>query len=658
MAGGAFSFTPCFSWHGNRAFEGLVMARPVPADLAGLADYEIVSELGTAGMVRTYLVQNRIMGRYEVLKVLGRQITQQPEVLQRFMTEIGAVARLQHPNIVTAYSAFRWGDSVIFPMEYLEGHDLARLVQARGHLPISQACYFVHQAARALQYAHEQGLVHRDFRPGHLMVCRSSDRPVVKVLDFGIAKAVVESLALEGWRGNSRFEVRRNSAQAVEDADAVTGTAAFIAPEQIANPQRADIRADIYSLGCSLYYLLTARPPFQGVDLSEVLQAHHSMDARLLNLVRPQVPVELAALVARMMAKDPERRVLTPVAVAAALTPFFNRSGARVRPADSQVSSNDLPTNRTAPAPPSQSGSGELVVPKASPSESPNPASEPLGRAPTNCRRARISTRLPQAALAGVALAGTLLAVVLALVPRDRPPAVMNITPVSESGEVIKNRPRPLAVTIKPPPITSAPPDLPVNPFASEFLPAPERAIVTIIPPTPPPSTSPLALDHTESFPAWEWRDQHYILTAEKDVFAAAQECGRYWRQYKRADSELQSLNQAEGKSSEIVVLVKRLVGIKQAYLQTLQVLRENVDRVGKLYEEYSDDPGVRKEVEAKNKAAAHRLYLKGPSAKFRGIVRNLEIHEKWDSQPEEPIAPRSKGKRGRAAARKLPPNF
>ena len=101
------------------------------------------------------------------------------------------------------------------------------------------------------------------------------------------------------------------------------GTPDFIAPEQIVDARKADIRADIYSLGCTLYYLLTGGPPFQGTSLYDILQAHHSMDALPLNLARPEVPVELAALVAKMMAKEPERRFQTPAEVAQALTPFF-----------------------------------------------------------------------------------------------------------------------------------------------------------------------------------------------------------------------------------------------------------------------------------------------------------------------------------------------
>ena len=139
-----------------------------------------------------YLAHNTLMGRDEVLKVMGRQIIERPGVLDRFLREIRAVARLRHPNIVTAYSAIRLGESIVFAMEYVEGLDLSRLVKAKGPLPVAHACNFVHQAALGLQHAHEEGLVHRDIKPGNLMLSRKGDKATVKVLDFGLAKATRE----------------------------------------------------------------------------------------------------------------------------------------------------------------------------------------------------------------------------------------------------------------------------------------------------------------------------------------------------------------------------------------------------------------------------------------------------------------------------------
>src|SRR5947209_8025520 len=198
-------------------------------------------------------------------------------------------------------------------MEYVEGLDLSRMVKAKGSLPVGHACNFVQQAALGLQHAHEEGLVHRDIKPANLMLSRKGDRATVKVLDFGLAKAAREEQVDGGLT---------HEGQAL-------GTPDYIAPEQILDAPSADIRADIYSLGGTLYYLLTGRPPFQAKSLYDIYQAHISRDADRLNLVRPGVPSELAALVAKMMAKDPARRLQTPGEVAQALAPFFKNAANR-----------------------------------------------------------------------------------------------------------------------------------------------------------------------------------------------------------------------------------------------------------------------------------------------------------------------------------------
>ena len=292
-------------------------ADTLPPELVDHPDYEIIRELGRGGMGVVYLAHNRLMGRLEVLKVVGRHLIERPGVLDRFLREIRSAAKLQHPNIVTAYSAIRLGESLVLAMEYVEGLDLAKMVKAKGPLPVAHACYFIHQAALGLQHAHERGMVHRDIKPANLMLAREGKKAIVKVLDFGLAKVTSEGQTDSGLTREGQM----------------LGTPDYIAPEQIRDAQSADIRADIYSLGCTLYYLLTGGPPFRGEHLWDVYQAHFSMDAGPLNLVRPEVPVELAAVVAKMMAKEPGRRFQTPGEVAQALTPFFKTGsvGARVR---------------------------------------------------------------------------------------------------------------------------------------------------------------------------------------------------------------------------------------------------------------------------------------------------------------------------------------
>jgi len=212
-------------------------------------------------------------------------------------------------------------------MEYVEGHDLATYVRGQGALPVAHACNFIYQAARGLQFAHEKGMVHRDIKPSNLILARHGKHPVVKVLDFGLAKAIREgpvdkSLTHEGQ---------------------MLGTPDYIAPEQSLDAATADIRADIYSLGCTLSYLLTGGPPYQGTSLYEVLQAHHSIEAKPLNLVRPDVPRDLAAVVGKMMAKDPASRYQAPGEVAQELKPFFKQGGAAPTRLKADVSGADEP---------------------------------------------------------------------------------------------------------------------------------------------------------------------------------------------------------------------------------------------------------------------------------------------------------------------------
>jgi serine/threonine protein kinase len=247
------------------------------------------------------------MGRKEVLKVVGGRGGRRPAILERFLREIRSAARLHHPNIVTAYSALQLGESYVLAMEYVEGLDLARIVKTKGPLPVAKACNYVHQAAMGLQHAHEHGMVHRDIKPANLILAPSGNKAIIKVLDFGLAKVTSEGQRDSGLTREGQM----------------LGTPDYIAPEQIRDAQSADIRADIYSLGCTLYYLLSGGPPFKGDHLWDVYQAHFSMDASPLNLVRPEVPVELAAVVSKMMAKEPGRRFQQPRDVAQALTPFF-----------------------------------------------------------------------------------------------------------------------------------------------------------------------------------------------------------------------------------------------------------------------------------------------------------------------------------------------
>lgn len=338
-------------------------APPPPADslppgLAEHPDYTILRELGRGGMGVVYLAHNTIMGRDEVLKVMGSHIMERPGIFDRFQREIRAVARLRHPNIVAAYSAFRLGGGLVFAMEYVEGMDLARLVKVKGPLPVVHAAYFAQQAARGLQHAHERGMVHRDIKPHNLMLTHDGDLRVVKILDFGLAKATREG----------------HVDAALTQSGQALGTPDYIAPEQILNAPDVDVRADIYSLGCTLYFFLTGRAPFRGNSLYDLYQAHMSREADPLNRTRPDVPSGLAALASKMIAKDPADRFQTPAEAADALTPFLKKSATAPRPAKGPPRPAAIDpavelTRDDRPAPPRP----PKVTPPAAPGESPPP---------------------------------------------------------------------------------------------------------------------------------------------------------------------------------------------------------------------------------------------------------------------------------------------
>jgi serine/threonine protein kinase/formylglycine-generating enzyme required for sulfatase activity len=279
----------------------------VPPELARLDDYEVVRELGRGGMGVVYLARNKLMDRLEVLKVMNRASVGRPEAVERFLQEIRSAARLIHPNVATAHSARQLGDFLVLAIQYVEGEDLERVVRTRGPLSIPRACYCAHQAAQGLQCAHDLGLVHRDIKPGNLLLSTQRKPPVVKIVDFGLAKAKAEVPA----------------GPALTLTNQVMGTPGYIAPEQLHDARTADIRSDIYGLGCTLYFLLSGESPFQGNNPYALMLAQENGEVKPLREVRPDVPDALAAVVARMMARDPAGRFQQPDDVARALVPFI-----------------------------------------------------------------------------------------------------------------------------------------------------------------------------------------------------------------------------------------------------------------------------------------------------------------------------------------------
>jgi hypothetical protein len=280
----------------------------VPPELANHPKFRVLRELGRGGMGVVYEAEQTLMERKVAIKVINAAVLDHPEALARFHAEVKAAAKLNHDNIVRAHDAEQAGSLHLLVMEFVEGLTLAQLVERKGPLPVASACRCAHQAALGLQHAFEQGMVHRDIKPQNLML---TPQGRVKVLDFGLA----------------RMRSERGKGRGLTQADAFMGTPDYVAPEQATDARAADTRADVYSLGCTLYFLLTGRPPFVEDTAVKLVLAHIEKEPRPLSEVRPDMPPALSAVVARMLAKDPAQRYQTPVEVARALAPFVKAGG-------------------------------------------------------------------------------------------------------------------------------------------------------------------------------------------------------------------------------------------------------------------------------------------------------------------------------------------
>jgi serine/threonine protein kinase/tetratricopeptide (TPR) repeat protein len=280
------------------------VAPPLPADHPR---YRLMRLLGSGGMGSVYLAEHRVLGRRVALKVINPELLSDPNALERFRSEARAAACLSHPNVVTVYDAETAGDGHFLVMEYVAGTDLARLVAKCGPLPVEAACDYVAQAALGLEHAHRHGMVHRDITPRNLML---TDDGAVKVLDFGLAYFVSEA--------------KTGDRPAMQNV--LLGSIDYMAPEQAADPHSADIRADVYSLGCTLYFLLAGQPPFPQGDLAEKIRSHAQRSPSALVEARGDLPPELPQVLERMLAKSPAERYQSPGEVVAALAPWSGRS--------------------------------------------------------------------------------------------------------------------------------------------------------------------------------------------------------------------------------------------------------------------------------------------------------------------------------------------
>lgn len=269
-----------------------------------IGKYRVLERLGSGGMGTVYLCEHMHMHRKVAVKVLPTSQADNPSALGRFYREARAAGVLDHPNLVKAHDIDQDNGLHFLVMDYVDGSSLQELVQRFGPLHVTRACHYIHQAAEGLQAAHDAGLIHRDVKPANIMLERTG---MIRLLDLGLA----------------RFYHDNEDLLTVKyDEKNVLGTADYVAPEQALNSHEVDIRADIYSLGATFYFLLTGQPPFAGGKIAQKLIWHQVRQPRPIREVRPEVPEEVAAIVARMLAKDPARRFQSPQEVSDALSPW------------------------------------------------------------------------------------------------------------------------------------------------------------------------------------------------------------------------------------------------------------------------------------------------------------------------------------------------
>jgi eukaryotic-like serine/threonine-protein kinase len=290
--------------------------------------YRVIDRLGQGGLSQVYKAKHSEYDLTVALKVIKPEVMANEEGRQQFLQEIEAMARVDHPNIVQFCDADQVNDTCFFAMEYVEGTDLGKQIRLTGPMAVRDACDCVRQAALGLQHAHERNLVHRDIKPVNLFITqvpvnasrfsstRHQTRPLIKILDWGLASLRCP----KGLPQEPTFE---------EITRGLIGTADYLAPEQARNASKVDIRGDIYSLGCTFYYLLTGQPPFPDGTLMQKILQHQQGQPRPLTDFRADLPDGVAPILNRMLAKNPDDRFATPAAVALALLPFARAPGAK-----------------------------------------------------------------------------------------------------------------------------------------------------------------------------------------------------------------------------------------------------------------------------------------------------------------------------------------
>lgn len=312
--------------------------------------YLLLDLLGQGGMGRVYLAKDTRLGRQVAIKVLSKERMNNPRALTRFHREAKVGAQLQHENLVRIYDQGESSGIHYLVMEYIDGRNVAQLIGERGSIPWPEAARLARQIALGLEHAQQKGLIHRDVNPANILVTREG---TAKLADLGLAIDLAEEA-----------NVTRDGA--------TVGTFDYISPEQAKHSREVDSRADIYSLGCTLYHMIAGRVPFPTASLPEKLYAHQLHEPEPLSAPDGEVPEGLAEVVRRMMRKKPEERYPTPLAAAQALEPFVPEAGL----SGSAASASGL-RNSPAPAGAVTSGSASVVPGAAAPAVATAPAADP-----------------------------------------------------------------------------------------------------------------------------------------------------------------------------------------------------------------------------------------------------------------------------------------
>lgn len=283
-----------------------------------LGGYEVLKVLGRGGMGAVLLGRQISLDRKVALKVMHARIARNPSFVARFTREAYAAAQLTHHNVVQIYDIGEDAGQHFFSMEFVQGQSLMDVVKKEGKLPADVAVGYILQAARGLRYGHRQGMVHRDIKPDNLML---NTEGIVKVADLGLVK--LPSGELPAQAGAVPSDENDEGDSNLTRAGAVMGTPAYMSPEQSTDSASVDARADVYSLGCTLYVMITGKPPFEGRTALEIISKHQTQPITPPEVVVKRVPKALSAILLKMMAKKPQDRYQSMEEVIAALEGFL-----------------------------------------------------------------------------------------------------------------------------------------------------------------------------------------------------------------------------------------------------------------------------------------------------------------------------------------------